>query len=324
MLVIDQDVFHIPDPRPSSNEPLVIHRRTKGQDRAILIFIHGFGGNRYSTWGKFPEFLFVDFPKEFRPELDLGFYEYRTAFRRIRFTRSVTLKKEAGLLADLIRDLSDYRKVIFIVHSMGGILTKAAIRDLIGRNDPKARDALAKIVGLILMATPQAGSSWVPPFLSWLTNDTRVLANHNELLTDIDATFTEHVVSRINDYRADRILIPTWAVLAVEDLWVDIFSARLGLTAEQQKRVRGSHTEIVKPEHEQSDAYDWVRQRIKDCLAFDPSTLVRKVSTNPVNACVGAVEKHVGDIYEEMWQAYRHVLLASGTTGLEAKEVDAY
>src|SRR6266849_6296143 len=132
MQIIGQDDFHVPDPLPSRKERLVIHRRTEGQHRAIIIFVHGFGGNRYSTWGKFPEFLFVDFPKEVRPELDLGFYEYRTAFRRIRFTRSVTIREEAGLLADQVRDLDDYGKIIFIVHSMGGILTKAAIGDLIG------------------------------------------------------------------------------------------------------------------------------------------------------------------------------------------------
>ena len=299
------------------NDPLVIHRRSRGQDRAIIIFIHGFGGNRYTTWGKFPQFLFADFPKESRPELDLGFYEYRTAFRRLRFTRSITLKKEAGILADVIRDLGDYRKVILIVHSMGGILAKAAISNLIGRNDQNARTALARIVGVIMLATPQAGSSWIPPWLAWITNDTAVLANHNELLTDIDKVFEEHVVSRVSDFRPDRILIPTWVVLAAEDLWVGTFSARLGMASEQQKLVRGSHTEIVKPKDGQSDAYVWVRNRIKECLVFDRSSLAEKISSDPVEKCLYTIETHAGEIYEELWRAYRPVLLAGGTKGLE-------
>jgi len=323
MQVIYQEDFQTPAFSPFRNDPLVIHRRTRGQDRAIIIFVHGFGGNRYTTWGKFPQFMFADFPKESRPELDLGFYEYRTAFRRLRFTRSIALKKEAGILADIVRDLTDYRKIILIVHSMGGILAKAAIANLIGRNDPNARTALTKIVGLIMLATPQAGSSWIPPFLGWLTNDTRVLANHNELLADIDTVFNEHVVSRVSDFRPDRILIPTWVVLAAEDLWVKAFSARLGMTSQQQKLVRASHTEIVKPEHCQSDAYLWVKDQIKDCLAFDPSALAQKRPINPLDDCTRTVEKHVGEIYEELWQAYRPVLLAAGTGSLEASKVDA-
>jgi pimeloyl-ACP methyl ester carboxylesterase len=323
MQVIDQEDFQTPAFSPFRNDPLVIHRRTRGQDRAIIIFVHGFGGNRYTTWGKFPQFMFADFPKENRPELDLGFYEYRTAFRRLRFTKSITLKKEAGILADIVRDLTDYRKIILIVHSMGGILAKAAITNLIGRNDPNARTALKKIVGLIMLATPQAGSSWIPPFLAWLTNDTRVLANHNELLTDIDTVFNEHVISRVSDFRSDRILIPTWVVLAAEDLWVKTFSARLGMTSQQQKLVRGSHTEIVKPEHRQSDAYLWVKDHIKACLAFDPSVLAQKRPGNPLDDGISTVEKHVGEIYEELWQAYRPVLLAAGTGSLEASRVDA-
>jgi hypothetical protein len=44
MQVIYQEDFQTPAFSPFRNDPLVIHRRTRGQDRAIIIFVHGFGG----------------------------------------------------------------------------------------------------------------------------------------------------------------------------------------------------------------------------------------------------------------------------------------
>lgn len=203
---------------------------------------------------------------------------------------------------------------------MGGILAKDAIANLIGRNDPTARTALTKIRGLIMLATPQAGSSWIPWFLTWLTKDTQVLANHNELLTRVDSVFNEHVVSRESDFRPDRVLIPTWVVLAAEDLWVGTFSARLGMNSGQQKSVHGSHTEIVKPER-RNDAYVWVKDRIEEGLIFNPSALGRDISSDPVGHSISTVEKHVAALYEELWRAYRPVLQADLTKGLDPAEV---
>jgi pimeloyl-ACP methyl ester carboxylesterase len=283
MQIIQQNAFEKPALPLFKNEPLVVHRRTEGHNRAIVIFVHGLGGNRYTTWGEFPTFLFDDFANQDKFALDLGFYEYRTAFRRLRITRSIKLVTEAAVLADIIRDLGDYQKIIFIVHSEGGILVKAAIANLVLRKDPRARTALTRIAALIMMATPQAGSLWIPRLFSWINEDTRVLAPHSALLTEIAATFNEHVVSRTADYRSDRTLIPTWMVKAAEDMWVDQFSAGLGLAKEQQKLVRGSHTEIVKPSHSGSDAYRWVRDRIVESLSLDLSKLTDQALGNSVD-----------------------------------------
>ena len=56
-----------------------------------MIFVHGFGGNRYTSWGKFPTFLFDDFPDQAPYALDLGFYEYRTGSRGAEATGAVNL-----------------------------------------------------------------------------------------------------------------------------------------------------------------------------------------------------------------------------------------
>ena len=42
----------------ADNPRLIQHRARKAQ--AAIVFVHGFGGNANSTWGRFPEFLMVE------------------------------------------------------------------------------------------------------------------------------------------------------------------------------------------------------------------------------------------------------------------------
>jgi pimeloyl-ACP methyl ester carboxylesterase len=244
-------------------EPLVLHQRIEptGNDK-LVIFVHGLGGNRYgikSTWGNFPRFIFEDLP-----EVDVGLYQYRTSTGRFAFSKSVSLRDEARVFADLMRDqLSPYKNVVLIGHSMGGLLCKAVIHRLWETGD---RDTLARISGLILMATPQLGSLRVPGFLSALSFDARALEAHGELVTQINRTFEDHIAldESINTLR--KVTIPTWAVEGVGDQWVDSLSAGIGLASSRRKVVRGSHTSIVKPPDKNADAYGWVRERIRIAL----------------------------------------------------------
>jgi pimeloyl-ACP methyl ester carboxylesterase len=252
-----------PDAAALSEEPLVIHQREAAiADRKLIVFVHGLGGSRYgakSTWGNFPSFLFKDIP-----ELDIGLYQYRTAAGRLWFTKSVSLQDEARVFADLIRDqLADYETIVLIGHSMGGLLCKAAIHELVVRGD---RNTLARIGGLILMATPQLGSLRMPGFMSVFSHDARALKPHGDLVTRINRTFEDHIALDENIHTLRKTTIPTWAVEGVHDRWVDSLSAGIGLPSSRRKVVRGSHTAIVKPGDRNADAYHWVKSRIATAL----------------------------------------------------------
>ncbi len=242
-------------------EALTIHQRS-GDNTSLVIFVHGLGGSRYgqdSTWGMFPQFLFED-----TPELDIGLYEYRTLLGRVKFWKSVSLADEAGAFADIIRDLDKYQTIFLIGHSMGGLLCMAANSYLIGSQQ---KDVLSRIGGLILMATPQTGSQRVPSFLSRFSKDFHALKPHGSFVTDLHSTFVNNRVV-LDETRAQSgdILIPTWAVLGTSDRWVDKLSAGLNIPASRRKSVRGTHKEIVKPATKTSDAYAYVRDRIKQVL----------------------------------------------------------
>lgn len=248
----------------SNDVPLVVHRHGGQVGRALIVFIHGLGGDRYGTWtpkGSDPtktslaRFLYDDIP-----ELDVGLYTYHTLLRRLGWGKSVELNVEATLLADRLRqNAEEYRSVVLAGHSMGGILARAAVHELIDRNDT---DTLAAVKALFLLATPQAGSTMVPWFLGPLTPDTRALRPHGSLVTKIHQVFTDRVVSAKEHAKSGQFFIPTFVVAGSEDVWVDRFSAGLNVPTSRIRNVRNSHTGAVKPSTRDDD-YIWLRERLK-------------------------------------------------------------
>ncbi len=114
----------------------------------------------------------VPYPALLRPRIpwrSTGFYESRIALGQLRISdlSSSRQKPPPRGHPERLRRLPDF----LVVHSLGGILVKAAIANLVLRRDQKAGAALNKIDALIMMATPQDGSLWFPPFFSWITED---------------------------------------------------------------------------------------------------------------------------------------------------------
>jgi len=276
MYVVPGDTFDRPQNAPSlQDEPLFVHRRQEGEQKShLIIFVHGLGGDRYSTWENgpddknrpksFPRFIFED--EEPLQEVDIGLYAYVSGLKRVWFWRaSIDLEVEAKILADTLRDANNYDHIILIGHSMGGILIKAAITDLITRHDDKT---LKRLCGLFLLATPQIGSLRVPGWLSLIHKDAQALKPHNNLLRHITETFQRSIRnSDLDGGDTPQVyVLPAWAAVAAEDFWVDALSAGLGITDDRRKNVRGSHKRIVKPTHRNEETYRWVVQNVRACF----------------------------------------------------------
>lgn len=252
--------FIEPSDKKTIEEDLVVHSRNKKNDK-LVIFIHGLRGSRYgknSTWGKFPKYLFEDLN-----EFDIGLYQYATLEKRL-FKTSLTMEQEAQSFSNMLRDeLSKYKNIIFIAHSMGGILAKSVITQLISDNNIST---LSKISGLFLMATPNIGAKWVPPFISSFSSDFRVLKSHNNFLTTVNKTLENYFIFGDDTYSYVKKNLPTWAVVASSDFWVSELSAGICLSSERKRFVKGSHTSIVKPKSKKTDAtYKWIKEKILLC-----------------------------------------------------------
>jgi pimeloyl-ACP methyl ester carboxylesterase len=294
MKTISQDQFSEPANLDEVvDQSIVVHHRNGGSATRIVIFVHGLGGSRYgknSTWSNFPKFIFEDVS-----DLDIGLYQYETLWRRLRFGAQVPLDREAKIFADTLRDeLARYRDIILVGHSMGGVLCKAVITRLV--HDGRM-DLLDRIAGLFLLASPQLGSLRVPPILSCLSPDADALKPHGALLVDIASTFEDHLLLDSHAIAYDKPVIPTFAVLGASDFWVDELSAGIGLPTRQRKVAVGTHTEVVKPRSKDSPVYNWVVEKLRDCLArFDHDVFLAMAMA--------------GVDTEEKYQSYRNEALA--------------
>jgi pimeloyl-ACP methyl ester carboxylesterase len=258
---------------------------------SLVLFVHGLGGDRVTTWGALPRWIFEDCST-----FDVGLYGYTSGFQRLTRPGREPVSVLAEELADGIRDL-EYGTVVLAGHSMGGLLCQAAV---VGLLDSQVRafggePALFKVRGLFLFGTPQAGTRRVPTMMTWFNSDARILRAHSEFVTKVQERlvdrFVLHQVGPGHD--EGRFVLPTYAVIATRDRWVDSFSSRLGLPRENVRRVRGTHRSMVKPLTRNDDAYRWMLPRLVACV--DKSHPVSRAGSVPVPV-TGAASAPVQDV----------------------------
>ncbi|KAI8648856.1 NB-ARC domain-containing protein [Fusarium sp. Ph1] len=171
-----------------------------------ICFVHGLTGNRISTWAAHGQI--APWPKTLLPEklskariLTYGYDAYIVSKAVASSNRLID--HATNLLIDLTNDRAgsraSSRPLIFVAHSLGGLVCKEAI--LQSRNNPnhRRRDIFAHLKGIIFMGTPHKGSwmaDWanMPASALGLVKSTnksllRILETDDQLLESIQARF---------------------------------------------------------------------------------------------------------------------------------------
>lgn len=135
-----------------------------------ICFVHGLTGNRRKTWTPngqeepWPKTLLPTFISKARI-LTYGYDAY--ALRKSVASNNRVIDHATNLLHDLTTDRASCnassRPIIFVAHSLGGLVCKKAL--LLSRNNPEfhLQDIFKFIKGIIFMGTPHGGSwmaSW--------------------------------------------------------------------------------------------------------------------------------------------------------------------
>ncbi|KAF7550706.1 hypothetical protein G7046_g7936 [Stylonectria norvegica] len=160
--------------RPSLNDPgqlglKVIYCPNNGH-KANIVFVHGLGGTSRKTWTKHsnPDLFWPLTFLPLEPDLCLSrtlTFGYNADFRKAGNLNTSVLDFAKDLLYDLryARDEQgqelEMEKVplIFVVHSMGGLITKEAY--IQGQNDPKYKAIVKAISAVVFLATPHRGTN---------------------------------------------------------------------------------------------------------------------------------------------------------------------
>jgi tetratricopeptide (TPR) repeat protein len=240
-----------------------------GQKRANVVFVHGLGGHPSDTWQSteemesfWPRWLGEDVPG--LSVFTLGYYAPFSDWqgRAMPFTDLAKNAYEC-LLAN--EDLHD-GPIIFICHSLGGLLVKEALRLASERKGqrPAAASLLSRVEQVIFMATPHTGSfkaTWLErldpltrpselarslrdnaPFLRSLNESYRILAE------SLDGQISHLVFTEMEDTSVGEIVDPS--------------SSDPGLSNSRVIPVLADHNTVCKPPNRRASPYTIVHDAV--------------------------------------------------------------
>lgn len=177
-------------------------------DRVVdIIFIHGLTGHPFNTWGHsgdHPTWIsgWGSAIADACPRANAFSVCYDASAFVKPFNRRLTLKESAAdARLSLINHGIGGRPIIFVCHSMGGILLKQILRkdDISSNNNRKIFDSVKHV---IFIGTPHKGSKWANRirFLFWPFSSKNIdaLAYYSEYLEDLHEWYVAKCSTKFN------------------------------------------------------------------------------------------------------------------------------
>ena len=210
--------------------------------KTLLLFIHGLGGDK-TTWNDFPKLITQD--EELLNLVDIAFYTYPTSLFRLPFaSKSLNIQTlAAGLKTQLQIRFGEYKRVVLVCHSLGGLIARRHLIDLIKTQEEQVCSHL------LLFAVPNTGDGLadIAKLISWRNNQLRQLCKYSDFLSDLNEDWFN---------LGANTLVKTTFVIAGQDRVVDAMSAKLfwGNRSVATINDRG-HVDVVKPRTKDDDSF---------------------------------------------------------------------
>ncbi|PNG26213.1 alpha/beta fold hydrolase [Methylocella silvestris] len=241
-----------------------------GQPRASVVFVHGLGGHVYDTWRRNPDddtFWPTWLAQDVR-----GITVYALVYGAPPSNwlgTAMPLQDRAVNILEVLLSEPALRTapIIFVCHSLGGLLIKQIMLDLErqkGRR-PEAKELLECVSEIVFLATPHTGSrqgSWIDRlrFIAWPTSIARTLVANDPTLRAINVAYRGLADDR-RDILKHRIFYETRGTPA--GVIVDEASADPGLPGDPPVPVDADHILITKPLDRFSIAYARTRDFVE-------------------------------------------------------------
>jgi alpha-beta hydrolase superfamily lysophospholipase len=128
--------------------------------RGAVVFVHGLGGDPRVTWrqgegeaGFWPAWFGEDFPG-----LDIYTLEYAAHASAWQGQAMALPDRATNVLAELVAERLDERPLVFVCHSLGGLVVKQVLRIAADQPGTPMGRILDRTQGVVFLATPNAGS----------------------------------------------------------------------------------------------------------------------------------------------------------------------
>ncbi|HZQ68980.1 MAG TPA: hypothetical protein VFA68_10715 [Terriglobales bacterium] len=251
---------------------------------ADIVFVHGMGGDCRETWMVahqedtfWPRWLYDDLLNTDTPcaVWSLGYPASPTYWRDRGDTMELPTRAR-NLLAYLVDEGLGKRSLIFIAHSLGGLLVKYILEIGSQHKDRGPRELTQHTQAVIFMATPHQGSA-----LATLVRGLRSarctvtmndLRHYSSYLNEVDMWYRENVDKlniRTLALREDRKLSPgkRLKIIPRSPFWVvDPSSADPHISGRSAIAVDADHFEICKPSARNALVYGHVKKFLAETL----------------------------------------------------------
>jgi len=249
---------------------------------ADIVFIHGLGGHSQSTWAAQakPENFWPRWLGDKYPKVAIWTLGYETSISK--WTNESMPLADLGnqILEELYVEEIGCRPVIFITHSMGGLVVKQILSHAKSQGVRRWQSIVEQTRGIVFFSTPHSGSD-LASFADFAravlgTNEQlSELQSHSSRLRELHGTFLNLVSQQkiiCRTYAERREIRPGveifgWNVKAPQGiLVVDATSNEPNIPGERSIPLDEDHISICKPANQQAPAYKSVRAFVRECL----------------------------------------------------------
>jgi hypothetical protein len=263
-------------------------KRIAGCDEPLrgldLVFLHGLDGDAYETWMAdkddgstlWPAWLASDFRGQFGV-WTVGYAASSSAW----VEQSMPLADRGlSLLESMFSNGLGQRPLVFIAHSMGGIVVKQLLRLAVDQGVERYRPIAKMVCGIAFLATPHAGSiiASFAKFVSviYRTNEhVRDLGRHDSRLSELHGAFLAWVAERrasaapalpivCRSYSERREVRGSFLPKGL--IVVDASSAEANIPGERAIPLDEDHISIAKPLSRCSPLYQSICAFLKECI----------------------------------------------------------
>lgn len=251
----------------------------------LILFIHGLGGHGEKTWQSkstsFPELITND--DNLSKQYDTDYYQYPTSLFGIPFlTKAPKLQTLSdGLRTQIKNKYSKYKSIVFICHSLGGLIARQYLLDEIKNNQQLL------VEKLLLFAVPNEGSHLAPiaDLISWKHYQLSQLCKDSDLLHSLNEDWArfnieekldiKYVVAGLDKVVQERSAKNFWGNKRVETI------------------IDRGHIDIVKPQSKEDLSFgllkNFIDQKREDVIVVDYSH--RQNEWNGLDEFLNAIQK---------------------------------
>lgn len=254
-----------------------------------LIFVHGLGGHPLETWGSNSPDSITFWPRwvaEDRKDLSvwtLGYQAPHTDW----VGKSLDLNGRALTILERLRSEKELngKSIIFVCHSLGGLLVKQMLRICKERSDngdPFYSSFVEQVKGIAFFATPHSGAR-ISTWASWL----RFVANSSQ--ATLDMTRNNPMLDNLNTWFRNWIERPKVIVgyetigLSVLGPIVDKPDGDPGLAGVDAIAIERDHIKIVKPANSDDLVYVLTMRLIEEVFGENDKPVAKSNLNKDIN-----------------------------------------